>query len=115
MATVHLQDAQGRVREVQCKYVVAADGANSSLRAASGIRLEGQARMQTLINVHFTCKQLQHRLRAVPAMLYFVFNEHVICVIVAHDCAAGEYACQIPIFEPFQTHEVLSATPSPFD
>ena len=36
-------------------------------------------------------------------MLYFVFNEELVCVLVAHDPSKDEYVCQIPIFPPFQS------------
>jgi 2-polyprenyl-6-methoxyphenol hydroxylase-like FAD-dependent oxidoreductase len=35
-------------------------------------------------------------------MLYFVYNPHVVGVVVAHDIDAGEYVCQIPYFPPHQ-------------
>lgn len=33
-----------------------------------------------------------------PAMIYFVFNEHIIGAVVAHDLTKGEFVAQIPFF-----------------
>ena len=90
--------------QVECDYVVAADGASSLARQSLGISLEGEsAPLQTLLNVHFTCPGLFSRLQPRPAMLYFVFNECAVSVFVAHDPAKDEWVCQIPIFPPFRT------------
>lgn len=87
--------------EIECKYLLAADGANSYVRNLLGIAMSGQKDpLQTLLNVHFTCSGLRDLLssnssRTVstsaststndvdkqrPAMLYFTFNE-VSCAI----------------------------------
>jgi len=90
--------------QVECDYVVAADGASSLARQSLGISLDGEsAPLQTLLNVHFTCPGLFSRLQPRPAMLYFVFNECAVSVFVAHDPAKDEWVCQIPIFPPFRT------------
>ncbi len=61
--------------ELHCKYLIGADGASSFVRRSLGIAMEGEANMQSLINVHFTCRGLEARLKPRPAMLYFVYNE----------------------------------------
>ena len=86
-----------------CDYLVAADGSNSFVRRQLGIELQGTDQLQTLINVHFTCPGLRNRLIPRPAMLYFVFNETCVAVLVAHDPLRDEWVCQLPIFPPFQT------------
>ena len=63
------------IRWLTCDYLLAADGANSFVRNALCISLEGQSNMQTLLNVHFSCPGLRSLLNPRPAMLYFVFNE----------------------------------------
>jgi 2-polyprenyl-6-methoxyphenol hydroxylase-like FAD-dependent oxidoreductase len=91
--------------ELNCDYLVAADGANSIVRRSLDIDLHGQDSMHTLMNVHFTCHGLRELLNPRPAMLYFVFNESLIAVFVAHDPEKDEWVCQIPIFPPFKNPE----------
>lgn len=88
-----------------CQYIIAADGANSSIRRSLDIPLEGTKALQTLINVHFKCAKLYGNLSPRPAMLYFVFNQKMIGVFVAHDPLRNEWVCQIPIFPPYQSIE----------
>lgn len=73
--------------KVVCKYVIAADGAGSSVREAAGISLSGRRQLGNLVNIHFRCKGLGQLLRGDrrlqgnkrgqqrPGMLYFVYNE----------------------------------------
>jgi 2-polyprenyl-6-methoxyphenol hydroxylase-like FAD-dependent oxidoreductase len=61
--------------QVACKYLVAADGSNSFIRAAAGIAMKGDEAMQHLVNVHFSCPGLRSQLQPNTAMLYFTFNE----------------------------------------
>lgn len=72
--------------KILCKYVIAADGAGSSVREAAGIGLTGRRELGNLVNIHFRCKGLgqlllgdkgrqgKGRLHR-PGMLYFVYNE----------------------------------------
>lgn len=68
---------------VSCKYVIAADGAGSSVRAAAGLRLSGRRDLGHVVNIHFRCEGLGELLlgkgkgekRQRPGMLYFVYNE----------------------------------------
>ncbi|GKY96343.1 hypothetical protein MPSEU_000594000 [Mayamaea pseudoterrestris] len=86
--------------------VIAADGAQSSIRTAQQIPWRGQRNMQHLVNIHVTldphqAKQLhQHDNHA---MLYSIFNEHVVAMVVCH--SIGDYIVQIPYFPPYQTME----------
>ena len=36
-------------------------------------------------------------------MLYFIFNEHHITVLIAYDLEEGEFVLQIPYYPPIQT------------
>eukprot|EP00903_Cladosiphon_okamuranus_P019518 g17949.t1 len=107
--------------KILCKYVIAADGAGSSVREAAGIPLSGRRELGNLVNIHFRCKGLgqllmggkgprvkgkRHNHR--PGMLYFVYNEETICVLVAHNVQKGEWACQVPFFPPHQTAEFFT-------
>ena len=94
------------LKHVQAKYVIAADGSNSAIRDKLNIRMQGSTNLQSLINVHFSCANLGKQLQPRPAMLYFVFNEHVICVLVVQDIKKGEYVCQIPFFYPHEEAQV---------
>eukprot|EP00897_Mesotaenium_endlicherianum_P009928 jgi/Mesen1/8964/ME000056S08369 len=85
---------------IHCEYLVAADGAGSRIRRELGVAMEGDAQLQHFVNVHFCSRALGAALlapgaRARPAMLYFVFNERAIAVVVAHDLARGEFVAQV--------------------
>jgi len=92
---------------LRCKYVVACDGAHSTLRRQFGIKMEGDQTIQHLLNVHFRVREgtlLHSKLVNIDrcGMLHFVFNKKCILVFVSHDVAIGEWIVQIPIFPPFQ-------------
>ncbi|CAM9132737.1 unnamed protein product, partial [Hapterophycus canaliculatus] len=105
---------------ISCSYVVAADGAGSLVRAAAGMGLSGRRDLGHLVNIHFTCRELADLLLEQkdgkgkegktkrPGMLYFVYNEETICVLVAHNVQKGEWACQVPFFPPHQTAEFFT-------
>jgi 2-polyprenyl-6-methoxyphenol hydroxylase-like FAD-dependent oxidoreductase len=106
------------ISQLRCEYLIAADGANSRIRQAVGLQLEGPAAIQSLINVHFVAPGLHRHLVSScskntppmrrPSMLYFVFHNHSIAVLVAHNIQQDEYVCQIPYFPPFQDPAVMS-------
>jgi len=95
---------------VTCEYMVAADGANSLTRERLGIEMEGQTALQHFVSVHFTCEDLFPRLRELrrPGMLHFVFNRHVIGVLVAHDLEKGRWVAQFPFYPPHQSPEEVT-------
>lgn len=98
-------DANGEIKKLSCQFLVGADGVNSIIRRKLDISLNGSFNLQSLLNVHFHSKDLAEMLLArerTPAMLYFIYNASAVCVLVAHDLKKGEFACQIPIFEPLQ-------------
>lgn len=75
---------------------MAADGANSRVRQALGVKMVGQAELQHLVNIHFWAPGIARRLRIErPAMLYFVFSPNAVVVIVAHDLNEGEFVAQV--------------------
>ena len=91
-------------------YLAAADGANSAIRKQMGIEMIGdKIPMQHLINVHFTSSEMGRLAASWPAMIYFIFNEKVVAVIVAHSIAKGEFVAQIPFFPPLQSAEDFDA------
>lgn len=116
----HLQEITNKVDEAQrgrapvtslpsmtvhSKYLVAADGASSGVRTRLGITLEGDDEIESLLSVHFKCEGLHEKLKGRQAMLYFVFNQEVIMVVVAHDMKKGEFVAQIPYYPPQQNPE----------
>jgi len=89
------QDARGvrsRVRnletdetvEVQSRYVIAADGAGSRVRASLGIEMQGPPRIQSFVMIH-----VQANLRAFVAdrlgVLHFVMDPEASGCFIAHD------------------------------
>lgn len=84
-----------RASSVWCKYVIAADGAGSSVRAAAGLRLSGRRDLGHVVNIHFRCEGLGELLlgeggrgkRQRPGMLYFVYNE--VCAGVCEGAKGG--------------------------
>ncbi|CAM9141189.1 unnamed protein product [Choristocarpus tenellus] len=95
-------------QQISCDYLIAADGAHSIVRQHAGIDLHGHQAMSHLVNIHFTCEKLVERLPDRPGMLYFVYNEDIICVLVAHNVQEGEWACQVPYFPPHQSKEMFT-------
>jgi hypothetical protein len=78
--TKHLQ------HDIECRFLVGADGANSTVRKMLGIPMVGEEAMQHLVNVHFTCPGLRAKLLPRSGMLYFIFNE-VRTTLSLHHCA----------------------------
>jgi 2-polyprenyl-6-methoxyphenol hydroxylase-like FAD-dependent oxidoreductase len=105
---VTLTDCQtGRIQQVHPRFVVAADGAHSSTRKQLGIDLMGKkGTLQNLINVHFFSSKLSELLYSrIPAMLYFIYSNAAVAVLVAHALKRGEFVAQIPFFPPNQLPE----------
>jgi len=71
-----------------------------------GVEMVGAPGLQHLMNVHFSSQQLAEATRHRPAMLYFVYNADVVCVLVAHHFETGEFVMQLPYFPPLQAPEV---------
>lgn len=99
----------GMTRTWEGVYLLAADGASSGIRARAGVGMVGAAGLQHLMNVHFSSRALAEATRCRPAMLYFVYNEAVVCVLVAHRFETGEFVMQLPYFPPVQAPEVQTS------
>ncbi len=93
----------GQAHVLESQYVVAADGAASPLRQRARIEMQGPPGIQHLMNVHFSSKELARATEQRPAMLYFLYNKAVICVLVAHHFETGEFVAQLPYFPPVQS------------
>ena len=74
----------GRTIEVTCRYVVAADGARSTVRRLLGIGMAGFGDLGHNVNIHFLAPLLQ-RLTHPPIFLHGVKNERASGVIYATD------------------------------
>lgn len=72
--------------QLDCSYVVAADGAGSRLREALGIVMEGPEALQHYIMIHFEA-DLRELTAARPGVLYFLFDPATSGVLIAYDRA----------------------------
>lgn len=97
------EKASGRSHVFEGSYLIAADGASSCLRQQAQIDMPGECGIQHLMNVHFSSRALAQATEHRPAMLYFLYNAQVICVLVAHHFPTGEFVAQLPFFPPVQT------------
>lgn len=86
---------QGPQYQLRCDYLVAADGASSSIRKQLGIAMIGDPALQHLVNIHFFSRDMARLLKQRPAMLYFVFSNQAIVVLVAHNLQEGEMVAQV--------------------
>ena len=74
----------GRAIEVRCRYVVAADGARSTVRRLLRIDMAGFGELGQNVNIHFLAP-LMERLTHPPIFLHSVNNERASGVIYATD------------------------------
>jgi hypothetical protein len=78
------------------QYEASIPGTNAvnALHAAKhDSNMSGEKSLQELMNVHFSSRALALHLDADPAMLYFVYNQSAIAVLVAHDIQTGVMRC----------------------
>jgi 2-polyprenyl-6-methoxyphenol hydroxylase-like FAD-dependent oxidoreductase len=74
----------GRAIEVRCRYVVAADGARSTVRGLLRVGMAGFGELGHNVNIHFLAP-LMERLTHPPIFLHSVNNERASGVIYATD------------------------------
>lgn len=79
-----VETESGRTFEVTCRYVVAADGARSTVRRLLGIRMSGFGELGHNVNIHFRAS-LRQRLTHPPIFLHSVANERAAGIIYASD------------------------------
>ena len=72
--------------QVKARYVIAADGAGSSLRDAAGIALEGPEGLQNYVMIHFEA-DLTPFVKDRPGVLYFIFGPTSGTVLISFDAA----------------------------
>ena len=100
------EDLLKKEQNISCKFLVACDGAHSSIRKQFNVPMEGESAIQHLLNVYFRIKkgsilQCELEKRENCGMLHFIYNQKSIVVFVSHDVSEGEWVAQIPIFPPF--------------
>ena len=74
----------GETSEVRSRYVIAADGAGSRVRRALGIEMQGPARIQSFLMIHFGAN-LREMVRDRPGVLHFVMDPEAGGAFIAHD------------------------------
>ncbi|CAH9110198.1 unnamed protein product [Cuscuta epithymum] len=104
------EEGKSTQKNIQCQFLVGTDGAGSTVRKLMGINMKGEKDLQKLISVHFMSHELgQYLINERPGMLFFIFNEKAIGVLVAHDLRQGEFVLQIPFYPPHQRLEDFSS------
>ncbi len=76
----------GEPESVSCKYVIAADGANSPTRAALDIALDGPEGLQHNMMIHFEA-DLRPFAADKPGILYFLLEPEAQGALIAYDLA----------------------------
>lgn len=79
-----LQTATGDTERQSYRYVIAADGAGSGLRAQLGIEMDGPEALQHYMMIHFEA-DLSSETEDRRALLYFLMDPHVSGVLIAYD------------------------------
>ncbi len=88
------------------RYLIAADGAGSSVRHACGLEMPGPV-LQHVISVHFSA-DLRPYLWSRRGPVIFTFTPRGIGILIVHS-SPGEFVFQIPYFPPVQRLEDFTA------
>ena len=75
---------------ISSKYLIGADGAGSRVRKACGFDMVGPDNIQTFVTVHFKA-DLGESLQGREGLLYWVMDEQVDGVFIAHDIDRGNW------------------------
>jgi len=79
-----LSSSKNGPEQVSCRYVIAADGANSPIRSALGVELEGPEGLQHNMMIHFEA-DLSKLVADRPGILYFLFEPEAQGALIAYD------------------------------
>jgi 2,4-dichlorophenol 6-monooxygenase len=79
-----LSSSKDGLEKVSCRYVIAADGANSPVRSALGVELEGPEGLQHNMMIHFEA-DLSNLVTDKPGILYFLFEPDAQGALIAYD------------------------------
>jgi len=90
----------GRRRQLRSRYVIAADGASSSVRRAIGVGMEGPV-LQHMVSVHFGA-DLERYLRHRRGPVIWTHTPKGLGTIIVHK-APDDLVFQIPYFPPVQS------------
>jgi 2-polyprenyl-6-methoxyphenol hydroxylase-like FAD-dependent oxidoreductase len=82
--TARVRDAEGREREVRCRYLVGADGASSTVRQRLGIELRGES-LLTMRQALFRCDDLFDRIPIGKGRHYHFADDRSSFLIVQDD------------------------------
>ena len=101
--TATLETEGGSTTTLDCSYVIAADGAGSTLRDMLGIAMDGPASLQQYVMIHFEA-DLRALTDARPGVLYFLFDPKTGGVFIAYD-RAGTWVLMHPYDPDAETRE----------
>jgi 2-polyprenyl-6-methoxyphenol hydroxylase-like FAD-dependent oxidoreductase len=79
-----IEQGEGRSYRVSSRYLVAADGANSSVREFLGIPMDGIPAVRPRVTIHFEAN-LRHIVRDRPAILYWILDPATAGTFIAYD------------------------------
>jgi 2-polyprenyl-6-methoxyphenol hydroxylase-like FAD-dependent oxidoreductase len=96
--------------KIECDYLVAADGVKSKIRHDLGLEMIGERNMMNFVNIHFKSKSIGDAMLQAGevGMLYYLYSEELISVLVCHDLNIGEFVLQVPYYPPAQSLEDFS-------
>jgi 2-polyprenyl-6-methoxyphenol hydroxylase-like FAD-dependent oxidoreductase len=83
VSTIAKRDT-GETYQVASRYLVAADGAGSQVRASLGIAMEGPESLGSAVMIHFGA-DLRPLVGSKPAVLYFVLDPAALGTFIAYD------------------------------
>ncbi len=81
-------DLDATRQEMRSRYILAADGAGSSVRRALDIEMIGPRNLRSFMTIHFRANLREH-LSGREGLLYWVMDDDVSGVIVAHDIGSN--------------------------
>jgi 2-polyprenyl-6-methoxyphenol hydroxylase-like FAD-dependent oxidoreductase len=101
-----LERADG-TETIESRYVLACDGAGSSVRTALDIAMEGEASVHSCMTIHFHAN-LRQVVGEGTAIIYWVINADVAGALIAHDI---EHNWVFLRFDGFNPNDALPTTP----
>lgn len=112
-STVRVRDSDGATREVQCRYLIGADGVSSAVRRNLGIRLEGSSASKSNLGVVFRSADLEEKVTLDPAVQYWIVGNTYAGMVGALDrdglwwAIVQGYDAQAPHFRDVAAAEVV--------
>jgi 2,4-dichlorophenol 6-monooxygenase len=79
-----IEQGEGRSYRISSSYLVAADGANSSVREFLDIPMDGIPALRPRVTIHFEAN-LRHVVRDRPAILYWILDPSAAGTFIAYD------------------------------